>query len=365
MRWISDKAQSYFLKQYRLQRAERWSRSLLDSSLIIQTLPRFYYNCKLYQCGNYLQIFTTTKNNLKQSEKKEQLKAERRGEVQKIINSIPLTKKEPKKAKLRQIEEKNIIRSKNEMCRLILANEKVFKTFITLTFNSDVTELDHANKELNKFFTKIRRVYKDFKYLCVPEFTKKNRIHYHMITNIDYNNVSLINENISLNSLYNKIDNKSIKLHSLSVIKSNINNKMNDFKICLRYDNENKLHNTKLTFNFKSRKKTIFKTIKYWNEGFTNVLKISDVCGNNIVGYLSKYMTKDIDDKLFGFRKYTYSRNLEKVQTLYFNLDNKIDELMLDVNYLSKIKNIRYENNYTNRFGDNINFIEVNIIERL
>lgn len=359
MKWCSDEQQKRWLQMYYEQKSEEWERSLLDSSLITATMPKFYYNCKVYECGDYFQIFYTDKQRLKNVDTNLELnKPDRRGEVQKIIDSIPPPPKTKKEPQLKEIEEKNITRAKNNMCRLILANNDVFKTFITLTYANDINDLTNSNKELHKFISKIRRIKKDFKYLCVPEFTKKNRIHYHMITNIDYNEVTLINENMSLQKLYNKLNKKTICLHTLSVTNSNINLKMNEFDICLRYDSELKLHNTKLTYNFKSKKRTVFKTIKYWNNGFTNVMSLKDVCNNNIVGYLSKYMTKDIDEKLFGYRKYTYSQNLKQPKTIYLDLNNKIEELMLDVNYLSKIDEIRYENRYQNRFGDNVNFIE-------
>ena len=38
----------------------------------------------------------------------------------------------------------------------------------------------------------------------------------------------------------------------------------------------------------------------------------------NIIGYLSKYMTKDIDNRLFGKRRYLYSQNLVKPKTYFF-----------------------------------------------
>lgn len=359
MKWCSDSQQERWLKMYYEQKSEEWERSLLDSSLITATLPFEPFNCKVYELGNFVQVFYSDREQLKTLNSSLELdKPDRRGEVQKILNSIPGKKKIKKEPQLKKVQEKNINRAKNEMCRLILANNDVFKTFITLTYKFDINDLDNSNKELHKFVSKVRRCFKDFKYLCVPEFTKKNRIHYHMITNIDYNNVTLINENMSLMKLYNKIKNKSIKIYTLNVKDTNINKKMNDFDICLRYDCDKKIHNTKCTFNFKSKKKTVFKTVKYWNNGFSNIQNIKDICENNIVGYLSKYMTKDIDERLFGFRKYTYSLNLNKPKVIYLNLNDKIQSFMLEVNYLQYTKNIRYTNSYQNKFRDNYNFIE-------
>ena len=41
-----------------------------------------------------------------------------------------------------------------------------------------------------------------------------------------------------------------------------------------------------------------------------------------VVGYISKYMTKDIDDRLFGHRRYFYSRNLEIPKESFVDMDD-------------------------------------------
>ena len=66
--------------------------------------------------------------------------------------------------------------------RLVNSNIAINSKFLTLTFADHVTDLKKANYEFKKF--KQRFVYYlwvRIKYLCVPEFTKKGRIHYHVV----------------------------------------------------------------------------------------------------------------------------------------------------------------------------------------
>lgn len=338
---------------------------LLDSSLITRTIPKKYYDCKIIRCGSYIQIYKRDRNILHISDKDYELneKYEKARGVNKIlqdydVDDLSKTKKRDE-ITLKKIDERNIYRSKNNMCRLIMTNNLEFKTFITLTFAEDVQDITIANKEFANFIRKMRRVYNNFKYISVLEFTKKDRIHYHMITNIGYNNDILINENISLKKLYNKLKGKTIQINKNNFKKAIINNKMNDFDICLRIDMNKKWHNTKKTYNYKTKELKLFKTVKYWNNGYSNVLELENICGNNVSAYMSKYMTKDIDDRLFGFRRYTYSQNLIKPQIEYLNSNNEIDNFIIDLEL--KTNELKYYNHYYDKFGNEVEFFEIKL----
>ncbi|WP_349401483.1 rolling circle replication-associated protein, partial [Clostridium perfringens] len=68
--------------------------------------------------------------------------------------------------------------------RLIKSNEDM-KTFITLTFEKE-TDYKESKILLNNLFNKLRRKYNNLKYLWVLEFgTKNQRLHYHLLTNIE------------------------------------------------------------------------------------------------------------------------------------------------------------------------------------
>ena len=60
-------------------------------------------------------------------------------------------------------------------------------------------------------------------------------------------------------------------------------------------------------------------------------MEIDFICGKkNIARYMAKYMLKDMDERMWGKRKYFYSLNLDKPQILYLNTSNSIDNLFID-----------------------------------
>lgn len=274
---------------------------ILDSSLISttfckQTSNKTLYNAKLIDCNGYLQLYTFSKDKSRIIQEKE--KNQSKIDIS-ILDTDNLKKINHTSDNLKEIDLKNIMRSKLQCQRLAKCNSNIWETFITLTFADNVTDIKIANKEFNKFIYKIKRVYKDLKYICVPEFQKRGAVHYHLLTNINISNDKLI---------YKQVDNNKY------------------------------LH------------------IKYWNNGFD---KIENIKGDikKIIGYISKYMTKDIDNRLFGKHRFFYSQNLDKPCISYLDLSNKkhIDFLLNKLND----KKLIYENNYINDFfNEKINFRE-------
>ena len=269
---------------------------LLDSSLIVATNNTELYNIKLIDCGNYIQIYSldTPKGIKQNSEKRKNILN---------INTDTLKKVNHNSKKNNNIELKNITRSKLECQRLAKANCNDWETFITLTFEENITDIDYANKRLKYFIDKIRRVFPNFKYIGVPEFQDRGASHYHLLTNININNKNLI---------------------------------------------------------FEQEDKKRYKHIKYWNEGFTKVDSLKNDI-KKIIGYISKYMTKDADIRLFNRHRYFYSRNLIKPKTNYLNLNNP-NHLEFLNNKLNN-KQLIYNNVYKNSYNDElINFFEYNSI---
>lgn len=273
------------------------SLTILDSRLIVATKKKVY-DIKAVTCGDYVQLyFYENKKTVTQKQETTDL------ELQKSKIDLPNdTKKTKNKIEVpweETITEKNIIRSKLECQRLAKANINEWETFITLTFEENITDLEYANKRFKYFIDKVRRIKKDIKYLCITEFQKRGATHYHMLCNININHTSLI---------YSQEDNPK------------------------------------------------FKHIKYWNEGFTSV-EVIKKDAKKIIGYIAKYMTKDIDNRLFNRHRYFYSRNLIKPIANYINLDNTIDN-----NFYQKIiqdKKLIYHNEYINPYDKNkVSFLE-------
>lgn len=276
-----------------LREHQQTTTPILDSKHISPTLK--LYNIKLVECGDYIQVYYYNNTKSKKfSDSKEDLKLTKI-DVDVTSNCVNTDNMKDTNS----IELRSIIRSKLECQRLAKSNIKDWETFITLTFAENVTDVTFANKKFRYFIDKVRRVKKDFKYLCIPEFQKRGAVHYHMLCNINIDDNSL---------LYVQEDNKK------------------------------------------------FKHIKYWNDGFSSI-EVMTGDPKKVVGYISKYMTKDIDNRLFGKHRYFYSQNLITPKESYINLDNSIDSDF----YNKKIQDLEliYQNQYINPYdNDNVSFLE-------
>ena len=289
---MSSREEKLALEEYRDFRLEQDSVKhldalLLDSSLISTTNRKTYY-IKVIDCGDYKQVYYY--NNLKTKKDKN---------LEPHIDFDFLFKKENlnRKKDIKFIEYKNINRSKFNLQRLVKSNEYIFKTFITLTFEENIKDIEQANKRFRYWRDSMQRAFKDFKYVCVPEFQKRGAVHYHLLTNLDIN----IHKNL-------------IPLQ----------------------EGKKKQYN-----------------VKYWKEGFASVFNLKNM---NVVGYISKYMTKDIDNRLFGKRRYFNSKSLIIPKEYYIDCSND-DEFfyMLDINNHYKET---YRNEYYDLRGDTVLFKE-------
>ena len=273
---------------------------LLDSSLITQS-KKVEYDMKIIECGDYIQLYKFRRKKLNDKDL-ELLEEEEKKKIN--FDEFDLYKLEnlSNKRNLNTIEYKNIMRSKFQLERLIKANEGLFKTFITLTFAENVDNIDTANKKFNTWRTYVKQLKKDFAYVCVPEYQKRGAVHYHLLTNLD----------ISKNP-------------DIIIPQKDKNGKI----LKNRYD------------------------VKGWSYGFARVDKLKDI---NVITYLSKYMTKDCDNRLYGHRRYLNSTNLKKVHESYIDLSNLKHYEYLDKKL--KEKELSYNNSYVDYFGDEVNFFE-------
>lgn len=268
---------------------------LLDSSLI--TRVRFTtYSCKIVRCGDYLQVYYYSFKQEKKTTDLEQLEI-------KNLDINDLYCKDDKKISdmsktENKIEHRNIVRTKLNCQRLAKSNSKDWKSFITLTYADNMQDLKQAKKDLYYFCKNVQKKKKDFKYIAIPEFQKRGAIHFHLLTNLSIEDKNIITQ---------QKDNKKY------------------------YD------------------------VKYWKKGFTSFETINgDV--KKIIGYISKYMTKECDDRLFSIRRFTTSQNLVKPITEYIDID--IEEQR---NYFIKLLNDKeciYTNNYLDSTENDVIFRE-------
>lgn len=283
---------------------------LLDSSLITATQNEFTH--KIIECGDYLQVYSYS-----------DVKTSRKIKKDNIDNDYLFKNKNSNnKQSLQKIEYKNIMRSKFNMQRLVKSNESSFKTFITLTFSENVNDIETANKKFAIWRTKIKSIFKDFRYVCVPEFQKRGAVHYHLLTNIE----------IEKKYQYKR------------------RNKLTETSIIIPQKDFNKKQLEEM--NLEKRKKCY--DVKYWPYGFTSVIPMKNI---NIIGYMTKYMTKDIDNRLWGRRRYLYSSNLKTPKIFYLN-DNKVLDFIRMYGTIEKEYERQYENIYYDVYDNKIQFIE-------
>jgi hypothetical protein len=170
----------------------------------------------------------------------------------------------------------NIYRTKSRLKRLLRSN-KDLKTFLTLTYKENRLDLKVCNKEFNNFIKRVKRDFPDFKYIAVPEFQKRGAVHYHLVCNL------VIPEAKNIPQLF-------------------------------AYERQF--------------------SANYWRYGF---IKVKSLYGGRIDLYLAKYLTKDLDNRLFSHRKYLYSQNCKKPIIL-----TGIDCLDI-INYIHKYLNRFYK----------------------
>lgn len=273
---------------------------ILDSSLITQTKLKMF-DVKLVDCGNYKQLFFFPNNNFVTDSAREKIS----DRVEITVSSKPPCRK----TDLKKIELKNIKRSRICLSNLVKCNVECFKTFITLTFsnenNINLNDVADCNKNFNIWRTYIKRLFPDFKYVCVPEFQKRGAVHYHLLTNIDYDS--------------------------------------------------NLLSTERKIWNKKEKRYKIGKDVVGWKYGINMAIKLENI---NVIGYITKYLNKDIDDRLFGRRRYFYSQNLNTPKEYYIDTQNMNFYEALEIIGLNNYK-MSYVNVYSDYFDRTILFCEL------
>lgn len=145
--------------------------------------------------------------------------------------------------------QKNIMRTRNTVRRLILSNFDTTAKFWTFTFDdkkvpSEISrDIESSNRLWKAFIQRMRRRYPNFKYLAVLEFQKRGAVHYHCLCDLPYVKQRVIQD--------------------------------------------------------------------IWGNGYVSVNRIKHV--DNLGAYVVKYMTKDLtDDRFFGSKTYQCSKGLER-----------------------------------------------------
>jgi hypothetical protein len=211
------------------------------------------------------------------------------------------------KSKTKELTFDNIVRTIYNFRNIIKANEHIFVSFITLTFKDNITDLAEAQLLFKNYIRQVKRYIEnnyidfDLKYVCVPEFQKNGRVHFHLMTNL-------------------KLDTDLIPKRKVK--KTYTKNK--DIKELYYYD------------------------LKYWSYGYSLALDINLI--DNVSKYMIMYLVKEKDNRYYGFRKYYTSNNLQKPQTVFFNGNEKEAIPLINIlNYDKQYERIYTDNKQLNR----------------
>lgn len=281
---------------------------LLDSSLISKyedVERRIIYDVKIIHCGDTYQIYKFDKTRSKENKKDRDIPIIPKVSI-KDIDTDNLYKPD-RVGEVKPILLSNAIRSNLNCQRIAKANRDNWESFITLTFKENITDIVYANKIFNSWVSNVRKLKKDFKYIAVPEFQKRGAVHYHILSNLGKEDTNIVIPQKE----------RTVKTKDLT---------------------------------------TLF-DVKYWSRGFARVDFIKGDY-KKIYSYICKYMTKDIDDKLFGKHRYFNSQNLNKPREEFLDLSNERD--LKHFNDIINNSSIDYSSQYKDIYTDsNIEFLEV------
>ena len=179
-----------------------------------------------------------------------------------------------KKAKAdREIEKKNLIRTRDQLIAYASENEALWASFVTLTFRENLTDLTEANRCFENWVRQVRRDRPEFAYLCVPEFQKRGAVHYHLLTNLECGDYFPQREPLR-------------------------------------------------TWNPEKKKAYMqeYYDLPHWPHGYSNAQDLACMDDSfNCALYVTKYLFKDVDQRLFGRKKIMKSQNLRRPTKYYLN----------------------------------------------
>ena len=238
------------------------------------------YNLKIIKCKDKIEVYKYNSFTVAERGKEEEFY--RFIDNKKDKNDRSTTSKNKKSKDQNRLD--NLNNTRNKIIRLIRCNDDM-QTFITLTFSKD-TDYKKSKKYLNNLFNKLRKNYKNLKYLWILEYgDKNNRLHYHMLCNIPI----------------------EIKLSTSKQKKTEAHKNLEQ----------------------KFRK-------KYWKYGFIDIRALGQEGNTNIALYVSTYIVKSLGNKnLEGFRIFGYSnKTLEKPIIEKYLDKRKVEEILKDyLNY--------------------------------
>lgn len=228
----------------------------------------FDYNARIKMCANGRTVLTKYKRKI--SKKKDGFE----GPLN-VEEFTDITDKKKKSEKVEsEIRPDSLSRSRTMLIDYACEYESEWKSFITLTFSENMKDLTKANKFFHDWCRQVLRVFPNFVYLGVPELQKRGAWHYHILSNLVPG--SLVIPRRPAKKLWNP--------------------EKKEYKVIEFYD------------------------LKYWSYGYSTAFDLSLTDDKfNCALYVTKYLYKDISNRLFGRRKILHSQKMRKPQIYYLS----------------------------------------------
>lgn len=240
-------------------------------------------NIKIITSNNRVEIYKYTNCSFKKGDKTRN-EAGRNGD-----DSLNTEAKEENSERRRKT---TLTDARNRIIRLIKCNTDM-NTFITLTYAKDIS-YEVSKNHLRKFFRKLNDDYPKCKYLWVLELQKSGRVHYHILTNIDFG-ITHIEEKCKTEA------------------------------------------NKKIERDIASR---------YWKHGFVDIRNLGEEGNSDVAKYVATYIVKDLleIEELKGQKIYSYSYRTMDIPTEHcYWTDLNLEEFL-------KLTLENYKLNFTNSY---------------
>ncbi|MCO7151938.1 helitron helicase-like domain-containing protein [Vagococcus lutrae] len=276
------------------------------------------YLYKVYQSGNVIEVYEYDEMRFKGFQRSQsygksnatiRVVDEETGEI--------ITRKMTEEEFEEYIEKKGLIsraksniRARNNIRRIALSNFDNKSTFLTLTFQENIQDLDLANEVFQRFVKYMREDLRKknckFKYLAVIEFQKRGAIHYHLLCNLP----------------------------------------------------------TRYSFKkVRERWRQAIKALGVAGTGSTKQNRIDEV--DNVGAYIIKYMTKEeADERLIGRKMYRPSHGLKRSIPKEFKTREELEEYLnyFGINEDTEDTKKAYHDSYTDSFTlGQVNYTEYNL----
>lgn len=215
----------------------------------------------------------------------------------------------------------NLKRRINELKNLINSNWDLWTHFVTLTFKTNLTDVDHSQKIFSKWRKKIEGYFPDFLYVCVKEYQGRGAVHFHLLCRFHKNKPRLSGKTKNGEKEFDFV----IRCWTESFTKDVITGDCNIKGVMTKYVQASQ-HVPKDELELVDKKEGM-KIKQIWNLG----------------NYLTSYLKKGASDPRMAHRKLFTSSSRDKLRKkIVITDDKKIDQALTGIK-VGQLKETTYE----------------------